>query len=321
MRRFLFIAFVCFASFSLASAAEVVDKIIAEVNGKPITYREITAPLAGRLEALREVLDDEEYEKEAARVIARALENRIQNMLFLSETKRRLSEEEISAAEREVEKVIQEAIAYAGSEEKLKSQLRSSGTTLEKETEDLKSKTLIARLLRKTIGPRIYIAPKEVLNYYRVHLNEFQETEKVKIRQILIKFSEYEKKDEARRVAEDLRKRLAEGADFATLAKKYSRGPYAEKGGEWEFLERGSLLPKVDSRAFSLPLGEVSEIIECDIGFSIIKVEGRKEARTIPLEEVGARITAGLREEKFRQEMDKYYRELRQKATVVIRLK
>ena len=80
-------------------------------------------------------------------------------------------------------------------------------------------------------------------------------------------------------------------------------------------------MPQVDSRAFSLPLGEVSEIIECDIGFSIIKVEGRKEARTIPLEEVEARITAGLREEKFRQEMDKYYRELRQKATVVIRLK
>ena len=321
MRRFSFMAFVFLASFSLASAAEVVDKVIAEVNGEPITYREITAPLAGRLEALREVLEDEEYEKEAERVIARALEDRIQNMLFLSEAKRRLSEEEISAAEGEVEKIVEDAIAYAGSKEKLESELASSGTTLEKEKQNLKNRALIARLLRKSIGPRIRIAPKEVLDYYQAHQQEFQEAERVKICQILIKFSEYEKKDEARKVAEDLRKRLVEGADFAFLAKKYSRGPYAEKGGEWEFLERGSLLPQVDKCAFSLALGEVSEIIESDIGFHIIMVEGRKKARTIPFEEVEARIRARLWEEKFRQETDKYYQEIRQKATVVIRIK
>ena len=321
MRRFLFIAFVFFVGFNLAWAAEVVDKVVAEVNGEPITYREIIALLSGRLEALRDVLDDEEYEKEVKRLTRRVLEDRIQDMLFLSEAKRRLSEEEISATEGEVEKVVEEAIISVGSKERLESELRSSGTSLKEETELLKNKALIARLLRKTLGPRIRIAPKEVFQFYQAHASEFQEREAVKIRQILIKFSEYEDKDGARKVAEDLGKRLAEGADFAFLAGKYSRGPYAEKGGEWEFLERGSLLPQVDKRAFSLPLGGVSEIIETDIGFSIIKVEGRKETRTIPFEEVEPQIRLRLWQEKFHQEMNKYYQEIRQKATVVIRLK
>jgi parvulin-like peptidyl-prolyl isomerase len=324
--RFLSVFFICvlcgliFSFSGLASAAEVVDKIIAEVNGVPITYREIAAPLAGRLAALRDTVQEEEYEKEAARLIRNALEDKIKDMLFLSEARRRLSEEEVAAVEVEVEKLIQEAVVRAGSRENLENELRASGTSLEKETKLLRDRTLVTQFLQKTLAPRIRIAPKEVLDFYQAHLAEFQENEKVKIRQILTKFSEYEDKDAARKVAEDLRKRLDEGADFAHLAQKYSRGPYAEKGGEWEFLERGNLLPEVDKWAFDLPLGAVSDIIETGIGFSIIKVEGRKRSRTIPFEEVEEWIGLHLWQQKFYQEMERYYQELRQKATVVIRL-
>ncbi|KPJ59805.1 MAG: hypothetical protein AMS15_06720 [Planctomycetes bacterium DG_23] len=321
MRRFSFIAFIFFASLGVGLAAEVVDKIIAEVNGVPITYQEVAAPLAGRLAVLSDTMEKEEYEKEAARLIRNALEDKIKDMLFLHEAKRRLSEEEVSVTEVEVEKIVEEAIARAGSRENLQSELRSAGTTLNKETERLKNQALVMRFLHKTLTPRIRIAPKEVLEYYNAHIDEFQEREAVKIRQILIKFSEYEDREDARKVAEDLLKRLEEKADFANLARRYSRGPYAEKGGEWEFLERGNLLAEVDEWAFNLPLGGVSNIIETEIGFSIIKVEGRKYARTIPFDEVEARIRLHLWQQKFYQEMDKYYQELRKEASIVIRLK
>jgi len=103
--------------------------------------------------------------------------------------------------------------------------------------------------------------------------------EKVHTRHILIKYegarragSAKRSKQEAEKLAEKVRKEAAaDGADFAALAKKYSEGPSAPRGGDLGSVPRGLLAPPYEEAAFALEPGEVSDVVETEFGFHVIK--------------------------------------------------
>jgi parvulin-like peptidyl-prolyl isomerase len=84
-------------------------------------------------------------------------------------------------------------------------------------------------------------------------------------------------KPQARAKAEEVFKRLKAGEDFATLAKEYSSDPGSkENGGDLGWFGHGKMVPEFEKAAFTLQPGQVSDIIESQFGFHIIKVEGRR---------------------------------------------
>ena len=98
-------------------------------------------------------------------------------------------------------------------------------------------------------------------------------------RHILIQFqgasraSKKRSRDEARGIAEELAFRAKSGEDFAELAKAYSEGPSAPKGGMLGRFPRGQMVPAFEASAFALQLGEVSGVVETPFGFHIIRRE------------------------------------------------
>lgn len=77
-----------------------------------------------------------------------------------------------------------------------------------------------------------------------------------------------------------IKQRLAGGADFGDCAKRFSEGPEAAEGGDLGFIEKGSLnLLAFEERAFSLPLGGVSDPFETPLGFHIVNVLARQEQK------------------------------------------
>lgn len=84
--------------------------------------------------------------------------------------------------------------------------------------------------------------------------------------------------------ADQIRTQLLNGADFATLAKKYSKDEAsAANGGDLGWFPKGVMDPNFEAVAFQLKVGEISQVVSTQFGFHIIKVLGH-EVRPLPPE-------------------------------------
>ena len=125
------------------------------------------------------------------------------------------------------------------------------------------------------------VSDQDLLAYYDQHRDEYRVPEQVKVRHILIKTplpTPGGKEDEkavadARAKADDVLKQLKAGGDFAKLAEKYSEDPgTAKKGGELDWIGRGRTVPEFEKAAFSLPKGQISDLVKSSYGYHIIQV-------------------------------------------------
>jgi hypothetical protein len=114
----------------------------------------------------------------------------------------------------------------------------------------------------------------EIEQYYNDHKDELDE---VHARHILIRVESPDSKEEARKQAQTILDRVHGGEDFASLAKQYSHDGSKDEGGDLGFFGRGAMVPEFEKAAFSLKPGEVSDLVETQFGFHIIKVEEHRE--------------------------------------------
>jgi peptidyl-prolyl cis-trans isomerase D len=150
---------------------------------------------------------------------------------------------------------------------------------------------------------KVDVTDEAVQQYYTDHQTTYTKPEQVHARHILLKVppdTAPELKEQVRKKAEDILKKVRAGEDFATLAQTYSEDSSAAQGGDLGTFPRGKMVPAFEAAAFALPPGATSEIVETPFGFHIIKVESKEEARTQPLDEVRAQVIATLKQEKAR---------------------
>ena len=144
------------------------------------------------------------------------------------------------------------------------------------------------------------VSQQEIQQYYTEHMADYQTPEQARSRHILIKFPGGAAKTdaEAKAKAESILKQLQGGADFATLAKKYSEDPgSAAQGGELGFAKHGTMVPEFDKAIFTQPIGALA-IVKTQYGYHIVQVEERQSAHTQPLNEVLPTIQVSLIREK-----------------------
>jgi peptidyl-prolyl cis-trans isomerase D len=125
---------------------------------------------------------------------------------------------------------------------------------------------------------------KEISEYYETNRFMYQQPERVKVRQILVKLpadATAQQKADAKARAEALRKELVDGnKDFATVAQERSEDPGTKgAGGDLGWVERGSLEPALANAVFALAPNTVSEPIETKLGFHVMKVEEKQAAQ------------------------------------------
>ena len=105
-------------------------------------------------------------------------------------------------------------------------------------------------------------------------------------------------KEEVRKKMADILTEARSGADFAELAKQHTDDPGSrDKGGLYEDFGRGKMVKPFEDAAFTVPVGEISDIVETSYGFHIIKVENRK-SETRPFDQVRGEIEPQLRNQK-----------------------
>lgn len=108
--------------------------------------------------------------------------------------------------------------------------------------------------------------------------------------------------DEAKAKAEDLRKQLAAGADFAELAKKESDDTGSgSRGGDLGTFGHGQMVPEFEAAAFETKVGELSPVVKTQYGFHILKVEKRD---LTPYESVKVGLEKNLRQTKLQEAIE-----------------
>ncbi|MBS1214845.1 MAG: prsA3, partial [Proteobacteria bacterium] len=109
-------------------------------------------------------------------------------------------------------------------------------------------------------------------------------------------------------------------ADFAALAKQHSQHDSAKRGGDLGYVTRGQLPPPLEQTAFALKEGEVSGIVETELGCHILKLEKRRSG-LIPEAEARETARAFLKGEKAQSVLRKHIETLRRKARIEILLR
>jgi peptidyl-prolyl cis-trans isomerase D len=132
---------------------------------------------------------------------------------------------------------------------------------------------------------------------YQANIQQYQMPNRVHVEHIL--FMTVGKTDaeveEIKNRAEDVLKQVKKGGKFDDLAKKYSEDPGSkDKGGDLGWITQGQTVPEFEKTAFSLPAGQVSDLVKTQYGFHIIKVLEKETAHTKPFEEVKESLRAPL---------------------------
>ncbi|MDO7086773.1 SurA N-terminal domain-containing protein [Pseudocolwellia sp. AS88] len=152
------------------------------------------------------------------------------------------------------------------------------------------------------IAKNIVVSDDDVKAFYEENINDFGDDEQRRISHILIEVDEDE--DAAKAQAESLLAQINAGGDFAELAKKYSSDTFSgENGGDLDWLERGSMDEVFDEQAFALAeIGDVSNVVQTEYGFHLIKLTDLKPAVVQPLTEVFDDLKIRISKQKAQEE-------------------
>ncbi|WP_454721018.1 MULTISPECIES: SurA N-terminal domain-containing protein [Cupriavidus] len=146
------------------------------------------------------------------------------------------------------------------------------------------------------------VTPEELKSYYDSNIARFRTDEQRRASHILIAAGKdapaadrQAAKEKATKLLDDLRKHPE---TFADVARKESKDPgSAEKGGDLGFMGRGALVKPFEDAMFALKDGQISDVVETDYGYHIIKLTGIKPAETKPLDQVRTDLEAELRKQ------------------------
>ena len=149
--------------------------------------------------------------------------------------------------------------------------------TLLERLERFKERSLLDALMREEVDSRVTVTSEEVKAYYDANRDTFSAPDELRAAHILVK-TEPE--------AAELRKRLAQGEDFATLAKKASLDVSSKnRGGDLGVIKKGQTVPEFERVLLSLKKGEISEPVPTQFGYHLIKLYERTSRPPLSFEE------------------------------------
>lgn len=188
------------------------------------------------------------------------------------------------------------------------------------QSKDILREELMARRIRDIEVHRgVVVVPKEIRAYYQEQQQRFTAPGTHHIRQILLLPKLDEDRETLKTRAEVLMSQLKEGTSFEKLAELFSDGSESVMGGDLGFVMKDDLLAPLGEALDKLSPGEVSPLIETEIGIHILRLEENRPGITQPFEQVKEAIGNRLFQEKIQESHDKWMASLKDRAYIEIR--
>ncbi len=310
----------CLLLAGTAYSAEVLDKVAAVVNDEIITQSELDILLGPIYEQYKKEFSGQTLMVKMNETRQKLLNQMIEDRLVYQEAKRL----KVQVTEEEITERFEEFKARFPKEEDFQAFLARQGLAVSKLRERYREQIAIRKLQQYQIRSKIMVTPKDIENFYRHHLKQFTQEERVRVRTITIKKStDPAKKAEAdaaaKAKAEDILRRLYAGEPFEALARQFSEDTKAAEGGELGVVRRGDLVDAIDNVLFSLKAGECSPVIDTAVGYHIFKVEEKMAKKSQLLDEVRGAIHDEVFRRKSRRQFKEWMSELKKNAYISIR--
>lgn len=262
------------------NSSRVANLTVVQVNDHKLTTKELARELARRLKKL-DALSAKDPNN-----VRRSKEEIIRNFILEAMVEDYAKAQKISVSEEDLEKSINQIRSSYPDDLSFRRVLAEENMSFSDWKEDLKKtlleRSVFAKLSEKAVAP----TETEVRSYYEENKDRFRRKERVYVRQIIV-----DEITKAQSIREELKKK-----DFAEVAKKSSVAPEGKNGGLVGWIERGTV--DIFDKAFTLPVGGMSQVLESSYGFHIFKVERKAPPGLASLEEVRDVIVQTLKGQK-----------------------
>lgn len=295
-------AVLVFLSLSFLSGQEVIDEVVAVVNGEIITRSEVLERFQTLVQALRSQAGDGNFDNQVETLKKELLERMITELLLLQKARQlKLDVRE------QVRQTIDNIKSQNGfeSDEELRFALRREGLDYNQWVKQMEEDLLRQAVLFSEVDRRIAIDDADVVNEYKAHPQDFTEPEEVRISGIFLSL-EGASPEVLETKKTEISERLAAGEDFASLAEAYSDGPAKQQRGDLGTFKKNELDPVLEGAVQSLQPGEVSGWLETKNGWYRLRLESRKESALKPFADVRREIEQRLYTRKRARAVEEY---------------
>lgn len=194
--------------------------------------------------------------------------------------------------------------------------LKSIGKTPEEHRTTIKEDIIVNYMRSRMRKSASIVSPVKIEEFYEENKQSFFQEEAIRLRLIRLAKVADEDEEVLKQTAQEIIKKLEQGFAFDELAMKHSQDSKAKKGGDWGWVERGSLVDPLGEVAFSLKEGEYSEPVMLGNNLFILYAEERRAEGYLPLPEVRREIEEMLISQMAREAEDRFLERLRRDGYV-----
>jgi peptidyl-prolyl cis-trans isomerase C len=287
--------------------------VLAKVNGTPITRSELDR-------AVTTILAQTHAPQNLPAEAQQQVEENAINQLIGSELLYQAgSKQEIKDLDKQVEEKLAQGKARFSTTAEYEAALKANNIDEKELKAVIRKDIIINNLYQKEVIAKTTVTEAEIKKFYDENKEKFKKPESYHASHILIGVDPQatpEEKQKAKEKAEAIRKKLLAGADFAALAKAESTCPSKEKGGDLGTFSKGEMVPEFEKATEALKPGEISDVVETQFGYHIIKLIEKKDPGVVTLDEVKDKIEAYLKQTKAQKALLEYVDELKGKAKI-----
>jgi parvulin-like peptidyl-prolyl isomerase len=296
-----------------ALRAETVERVVAKVNGQIITLSEFQNRQIAAAQAAR--IDPNGVGQFLRQNNAKILQDAIDEILILQKAE----DSGIKAPSAWIDDAI-EGIKKENkitNDEQMQDALAREGLTLAELRGNIERGVLRRIVMQRDVQPKIEASDAEVkAEYERIKASEFTKAATVSLQEILIA----EDKG-GLALAHEVVAKARGGEDFQALARSYSSAASRANGGDLGQLSQGDMSPALEKAAFALGVGEISEPLQVEGGYRVLRVTAKTTGSTTPFETVKERVRDRVMMSRFDKAYDDYMADLRKNAVIDLRVR